>query len=168
MGRRISIGLKSIKIGAVELDGGMGTTLAALDGTFQGSASITQADGETTEFYIEEQDDPIEIVSKQGAITVEFSIVDLTPATLKKVLGGEITGVGDSASWSAPAEAPAIEQSIEIISLKNVKYEITRAKIEAKLDVKLSKKEMAVVVIKATVLSPTKEGEAKMKISQVA
>jgi len=168
MARRISIGLKSIKIGAVESDGGMGTTLTALDGTFQGTASLTQGDSETTEFFIEEQDDPIEIVTKQGVITVEFALVDLTPETLQKVLGGTVTGIGDAAAWSAPAETPTIEQSIEIISSKNVKYEITRARIEGKLDVKLSKKDMAVVQVKATVLTPTKVGEAKLKISKVA
>jgi len=167
MGRRISIGLKSIKIGAVESDGGMGTSLEALDGTFQGTASIAQADGETTEFFIEEQDDPIEIVTKQGVITVEFALVDLSPSTLEKVLGGTVAGIGDAATWSAPAEMPTIEQSMEIISSKNVKYEITRARIEGKLDVKLSKKDMAVVQVKATVLTPTKAGEAKLKISQV-
>jgi len=168
MAEIISIGLTSLQIGDIAVDGGMGTVLAAVGNTFEGSAVLTQEDGEKTEFFIEESDDPIETITKKGAITLEWAIVDYTPATLASVLGGTVTGVGAAAVWNAAADIPSIEKSIELISKKGVKYQIPRAKIEAKIDVKFSKKEIALVRIKATVMSPTKAGTASMMISKVA
>jgi hypothetical protein len=167
MSERISIGLKSLKIGNIAVDGGMGTSLTALAGTFEDTATIIQEEGETTEFFIEESDDPIESLTKKGGTNIEWSIADMTPATLVKVLGGEVTGTGDAAKWNAPADVPSIEQSLEIISKKNIKYEFARVKIEARLDVNLSKKNVALVRVKAKVLTPTKAGVAPIVVSKV-
>lgn len=162
-----TIGLKTVKIGAIAGDGGMGTTLAAIADTFEDSATITQEDGEKTEFFVEESDDPVASFSKKGSTKFAFTILDFTPATLASVLGGSVTGTGDAAVWNAPADVPVIEKSIEIVSKTNIKFEIPRARIEAKIDVPLSKKQVGKVVITATVLTPTKEGVAPILVSKV-
>ncbi len=164
---RITIGLKSLKIGDIESDGGMGLSLAAVGNTFESTAILSQEEGETTDFFVEETDDPVESLSVKGATTLEWAILDMTPDTLVKVMGGTVSGTGDQAVWSGPADIPEIEQSIELISKKNIKYEITRARIQARLDVNFSKKEAGLVRIKAKVLTPTKEGEAPIRISKV-
>lgn len=158
-----TIGVKSIKIGDIMPDGGMGTSLTALGVTYQDSAILEQADPTETEFYAEEQDMPIETSSVPGKTTLKWAIVDLTAATLVKVLGG----TDDSGTWKAPDAAEEIEQSIEIISKKDVKIEIPRAKIQGKLSLGLSKNQIGQVQITATVLQPTKALEPPMKISQV-
>lgn len=167
MSERITIGLKSLKMGDIEEDGGMGTTLAALGQTYENTAVLTQEDGDETDFYVEEVDDPVETISKKGATTLEWAILDMTPDTLKKVLGGDVTGTGEQAVWSGPTEVPEIEQSLELISKKNIKYEIPRARIKARLDVNFSKQEVGLVRITARVLTPTKTAEAPIKISKV-
>lgn len=161
-----TIGLKSVKVGAIAADGGMGTTLAALADTFEGSATLVQEDGEKTSFFVEESEDAVEIITKKGETKFSFSIIDFTPATLAAVLGGEATGVGDAAVWKAPSGSVTIEKSIEIISTKNVKFQIPRAKIEAKIDVTFSKKEIGKVIIVATVLTPTKAAEPSIMVSK--
>ena len=82
MAEKRTIGLKSIKIGAIGVDGAMGTVLAALGVTDEGSATFTKEADEVKEFFCEESDDPIEMVTKKGKTTVEWAIVDFTPATL--------------------------------------------------------------------------------------
>lgn len=168
MAEQISIGLSSLKIGDVAGDGGMGATLAAVGVTFEGTAVLTQEDGENTEFFSEESDDPIETITKKGAVTLEWAIVDFTPATLASVLGGTVVGTGAAAVWHAPVDVPSVEKSIELISKKNVKYQIPRAKIVSKLDVNFSKKEIALVRIKATVMQPTKANTGSIMISKLA
>ncbi len=163
-----SIGLASIKIGDIAGDGGMGASLASLGGTFEGSAIMRQDDGEETKFFHEEDDDPFDVDTKKGAVTFEWAITDFTPAKIVQVLGGTVTGEGDAAVWGAPTTIPSIEQSIEIISKRGVFFKIVRAKIEAKIDANFSKKEVALVRIKATVLTPTKAETDSLTIGKVA
>jgi len=163
-----TMGLKSIKVGDIAVDGGMGTTLAALGTTYLGTAKLTQDDAEITEHNCEELDDPIETSVVAGKTVLEFAITDFTPATLVKVLGGEVTGTGDAAKWEKPTTDPTTEQSIEIITKKNVIVQIPRARIEAKLEMDLTKTELSKVLIKATVLTPTKADTAPMSIGSVA
>lgn len=168
MAEIITIGLKSLKLGDVGAQGGMGEQLTVLGQTYENTAILTQEEGDETEFFVEEVDDPIETISKKGSTTLEFAIVDMTPTTLVRVMGGTQSGTGDQAVWSAPSDTPEIEQSIEIISKKNVKYEIARARIKARLDVNFSKQEIGLVRITAKVLTPTLEGTPSIKIGKVA
>lgn len=166
MAEKRSFGLKSIKIGAVGADGGMGADLAALGVTSEGTAVFSKDEDEVKEFFSEENDDPIEIITKKGKTTLQFGIVDVTPSTLVKVLGGTVdVSVPATPVWKAPATAPSIEKSIEVITKKDVKIEIPRALITASIDWNLGKEALATVKIKATVLTPTKEGEPSVKIS---
>lgn len=167
MAEKRTIGLASIKLGAVGENGGMGTSLAVLGNTYQGTATLTQDDASETPFYVEEQDDPVEIEYTKGNTTLEFAIVDFSPATMVKVLGGKVTGVAPNEKWDAPADIPVIEQSIEIITKKNLKIEIPRARIKAKLDLNFSKSEMGRILISATILKPTKADTAPYSTSFV-
>ncbi|MBW6491954.1 MAG: hypothetical protein K0B15_12255 [Lentimicrobium sp.] len=168
MAERRSIGLKSIKVGEIAVDGGMGTTLAALGLTFEGTATLTQEDPEVTSFYAEENDDPVELMSARGDTKLEFAIMDFTPSVMAEVLGGTVTGTGEASVWNAPDNLPVIEQSIEIVTKKNVRIQIPRAKIDAKIDMNLGKKEMSLIRIVATVLKPTKIGAAPIMVDKAA
>lgn len=168
MAEKRTIGLTSIKLGAVGVDGGMGASLAVLGNTFQGTATLTQEDPAENEFFAEEQDDPIEVLFTKGKTTLEFAIVDFTPATMVKVLGGTVSGVAPAEKWEAPTDIPAIEQSIEIITKKNLKIEIPRASVKAKLDLNFSKSEMGRILVSATVLKPELAGTAPISTSFVA
>jgi hypothetical protein len=167
MAERRSIGLKSIKVGDIAVDGGMGTVLAPLGLTFEGTATLTQEDPEVTPFYAEENDDPVEMLSSKGDTKLEFAIMDFTPSVMAEVLGGTVTGTGDAAVWNAPETIPTIEKSIEVVTRKDVRIQIPRAKIDAKIDMNLGKKEMGLIRIVATALKPTKTGEAPIKIDKV-
>jgi len=159
MAEKRTIGLKSLKIGAIANDGGMGTVLDTLGVTYEGTAKLTKEEDSMKDFFCEETDDPIEVVSKKGKVTLEWSITDFAPATMAKVLGGTVDSTDvDNPVWKAPDDAPNIEMSIEIITKRNVKIEIPRAKIVASLDLSLGKEDLGTVKIKAVALKPTKAG----------
>ncbi len=168
MAEKRTIGLKSIKVGDVGADGGMGTVLTPLGVTYKDSATLTKESDAVEEFFAEEVDDPIEVEVTKGKTTIEWAIVDFAPDTLAKVLGGEVTGAGtpeDPKVWNAPAQGVIIERSIEMITKRNVKVEITRGSLSTSIDWSLGKSAMGQVKIKAQVLTPTKEGESSMRIS---
>ena len=163
-----TFGVKSIKMGDVGAEGGMGTSLAVLgDGnTLEGTASFIKEEDEEVEFFAEEHDDAIETILKKGAAILEFGIVDFTPATLVKVLGGEVDGV--SGAWNAPAVAPEIEQSVEVVTKRDVQIQLVRAKISASIDWPLSKEELGKVTVRAKVLAPTAGETAPYNINDVS
>lgn len=170
MAEKRSIGVASIKIGGIAVDGGMGTTLAVVGKTYRDSAELVQDDPELTDIECEEDDDPVETIEKIGARTLRWSIMDYEPDTLVKVLGGTVTGAGteiDPKIWNAPTVSPSLEQSVEIISKTGVKFTIPRAKIMAKLNARLVKNGVALVDIQAKVLTPTKAATAPLQISKV-
>lgn len=169
MAEKRSIGLASLKIGDIAVDGGMGTTLAAVGVTYKDSCELMQDDAEVTDIECEENDDPVESIEKLGKRTLKWSIMDYTPDTLVKVLGGTVTGEGtelDPKVWNAPTTSPSLEKSIELISKSGVKFEIPRAKIMAKLNAKVVKNGVALVDVTATILTPTKANTSPIMISE--
>ncbi len=170
MAEKRSIGLASLKIGDIESDGGMGTTLETLGVTYKDSCELTQDDPQVTDIECEESDDPVESIETIGARTLKWSIMDYNPQTLVKVLGGTVTGSGtelDPFVWNAPSTSPSIEKSIELVSKSGVKFQIPRAKIMAKLNAKIVKNGVALIDITAKILTPTKAGVAPIMISEV-
>jgi hypothetical protein len=169
MAEKRSIGLTSLKMGAIAVDGDMGTTLAAVGVTYKDSCELMQDDANVTDIECEETDDPVESIEILGKRTLKWSIMDYSPDTLVKVLGGTVTGAGtelDPKVWNAPSTSPAIEQSIELVSKSGVKFEIPRAKVMAKLNAKIVKNGVALVDITANILTPTKAGVAAIMITE--
>jgi hypothetical protein len=149
-----TFGIKSIKMGPVGPGGSMGTDLTLLgDGnTLEGTASFTKEEDEEKKFNSEESDDPIEVILKKGASILEFAIVDFTPATLVRVLGGTVNGT--TGEWEAPDVAPDIEQSFEALTQRDVVLKIPRGKLKTRIEWPLSKEDLGRVVIKVIVMKP--------------
>jgi len=164
MAERRLLGVTSILMGNIAADGGMGTSLAALGVTYRDSAELLSEEVKSTEHYSEENDDPEEVVLEKGFTTVKWSIIDATPDTLIKVLGGTKTGTAPNEIWNAPSLAPDIEQSVQINSKNGFSVDIVRAKITANIDYKISRTGIFKVNITAKVLTPTKANTAPYTI----
>lgn len=147
-----TLGLKSIKLGDVANDGGMGTSLTILGVTVQDTAELTQDDPEITNIYSEENDDPEEVIEIKGVRKLKWSIMNFDPDTIERVLGGD----SDGTIWEAPDAQASIEASIEIIDARDYLIEIPRAKINAKLNMQFRKKNVGMIDIEAIILKPTK------------
>lgn len=159
-----TLGLNAVKIGEV----GLASTRNAIGLTYQDSCKLTQDDAETTDFYAEEEDDPVVSISRAGKTVVEFDLMDPSPDDMVTLMGGAASkssaGLSDNDVWSAPAKAPSIYKSLELDPEQGLNIQISRAKIEAKINGEFSKKGMTLVHVKATVSKPDGT-DAKMKAS---
>ena len=164
MSEKRSLGVASIQIGDIAVDGGVATTFASLGVIYKDTASIEQEAGEEIIHDAEELDDPIEIVPVKGKTKIVFGIVDFAPATLVKVLGGTVTGVAPDTKWNAPDAASAIEKSVKVTSKNGVTFTYPRVSLKARISYKLAKSGIAQVLIEGTVLQPTKSGTKSCEI----
>ena len=161
----ITLGLSAINVGDVASDGGMGTVLSPLGKTYRDSCKITQEDGEEIELNSEESDDPEYVIQRAGKIKVDFSVMNPEIATLQKMLGGTVTGVGAAAVWEAPESMPEVEQSIEITPKIGLKITIPRLKMNCKIDWSNVGTTPLLISVSGTVLVPEKAGEPKIQVT---
>jgi len=161
-----TLGLSKIEVGAV---GGSGDK-AELGYTYQDTCKMTQEDAETTDFYAEEVEDPVVSISRAGKTIFEFSLMNPSPDTMEELMGGTAgkttTGATDNDKWDAPDKAPNIEKAITITPEQGLKFDIARAKVEAKINAEFSKKGILLIDVKATVLKPA--SGAKLTATVVA
>lgn len=132
--------------------------------TYQDTANMAEEDGEETEFYAEEEDDPIEVITKAGKITFNFSIMNPTLEVLKRLFGGEIA----ADVWAYPDAKAEVEESLLIIPRKGLKFQVPRAKIKAKFNGEFSKKGLLLLEVTATVMKPTTSGLKKLYVKKIA
>jgi len=160
MANVVTTGLTSIKVGDIAGDGGMGTTLAVLGYTNEGSIQFTEEDPTSTEFKAEEVDDPIYISQTKGKTTFSFQLGFPDYDQLVATLGGAKSGSGNAMIWSAPSTMPTIEKSIKIIPKVGYVLNIPRGKITGKPNGGFSKTDQFKVDVTITCLTPTKAGVA--------
>lgn len=158
---QINNGLAQLKIGNIANDGGMGTTLTALGYITEDSFKINTEDGTTTDFMVEEIDDPIFSRTTAGKLSFEFEIANPDATVLVTVFGGSSDTNG---AYTPPSSAPVIEKSLEVIPNQGFGFKVPRAKITAKFSDTLGKNQLLKVVVTAQILAPTKTGEPKFKM----
>ncbi len=124
---------------------------------------MSQEDGEETEFYAEEEDDPIETIEKAGKTTFTFSVMNPDLTTLKRLFGGEIA----TNIWAYPDVAATVEESLIILPRKGLKFQVPRAKIKAKFNGEFSKKGLLLLEVTATVMKPNTSGLKKLYVGYV-
>ena len=132
--------------------------------TYQDTCQMSQEDPETTEFYAEEEDDPIEISEKQGKITFSFSIMNPELTTLSRLFGGTVS----SDIYAHPDTIGNVEESLIIVPKKGLKFQIPRAKLVSKINGEFSKKGIFLIEVTATVLKPATTGFKKLYAKQIA
>lgn len=166
MATLVTLGLSKILGNAAEPKAGdfkeEGYTVYGL--TYEDTCTMSQDDPETTEFYAEEEDDPVEITEKQGKITFAFSIMNPDLDTLKRFFGGEVA----SDIYAYPDTVATIEESVIILPRKGLKFQVPRMKLNAKINGEFSKKGLLLLEVKGTVLKPKTAGLKKMYVTKVS
>lgn len=149
-----TLGLNAVKMGDV----GLSCTRTSLGLTYQDSCKMTMDDAETSDFYAEEEDDPVVSISRAGKTTIEFDLMNPSPDDLVTLMGGTASksesSLTDNDTWTAPAKAPSIYKSLELDPEQGLNIQVSRAKIDAKINGEFSKKGMTLVHVKATVSKP--------------
>lgn len=167
-----TLGLSKIEMGDIANDGGMGSSLSQLGYTNQDSAQLTMEVPQATEFFAEEVDDPVLVSKKAGAITIAFDLMNPAPETLALVLGGTAgksdQQLTDNDQWEAPSSVGDIEQSLKVTPKQGYVFEIPRASISANLTGNFASGSLMLLHIEAKVLTPTKSGVSKLKLTQLS
>lgn len=164
MAKKRAIGLKSILMGAIGADGGMGTSLTELVGnTVRGTAVLNSTPVETNDIMEEETDDPIESINIGGGIfTFVWSSYNIAPEVLKAAFGGSINATTEM--WEAPDVLPTIEQSIKAETRNGIVMQAPRVKITAELALNMQLENPGQINFTGTILKPTKAATPKLQI----
>lgn len=131
--------------------------------TYEDTCKMSQEDPEPTDFYAEEEDDPIETIYKQGKTTFTFSIMNPDLTTLKRLFGGEIA----TDIWSYPDTVNTVEESVIILPKKGLKFQIPRMKLISKINGDFSKKGLLLIEVTGTVMKPETSGLRKMAVGRI-
>ena len=166
MATLVTLGLSKIlgKVGEPTVLNFTETGYMAFGLTYEDTCKMSQEDPEVTEFYAEEEDDPVETVEKQGKITFTFSIMNPDLPVLKRLFGGEIA----SDIWGYPDAVNTVEESIIILPKKGLKFQVPRMKLVAKINGEFSKKGLLLIEVTGTVMKPTTSGLKKMVVGKVS
>lgn len=163
MAKKAFYGLDYIKMGPVAGDGGMGTSLTALGGIVEGTPILEVPEGTTTDFNIEDSDDPYYSVTVPGKKTLKLSVYDIDAYTLQKFWGGTVipgATQADPPTWNAPASMQQVEQSIEIKHKLGGVIKIVRGKVVVTSQLKWQKNSLGQLDLTITILAPEKAGVA--------
>lgn len=131
--------------------------------TYQDTANMNQEDGESTEFFAEEEDEAIDEIEKAGKTTFNFSIMDPDLDTIKRLFGGEVA----TDIWAYPDAKATIEESLQIIPKKGLCFHVARARIKAKFNGEFSKKGLLLLECSATVMKPNTAGVKKIYVKKL-
>lgn len=153
-------GLKSILIGDIAVDGGMGTTLAELLGaTVKDSAKLTSTEPTLEDVPIEESSEPIDSIQTNDPVfTLEASTYNIALEVLAKFFGGTVTGTAPNQTYTPPVGLPVVvlEQSVQVETKGAMKFKFVRMKLTAALDLGFKKSGLGQINWKAKMLTPTK------------
>lgn len=154
-----ALGLSKIELADIGADGtpGLYETFGL---THEGSCTMVDEDPTTQDFYCEEEDDPVVSISKRGKTTINFSVMNASPETMKKAFGGEVK----DGTWEAPEKMPVIEKAVKITPELGCTFEVPRASLVAKMNGTFSKTGIFLVDIVLTVKKPKKGGRIKMAV----
>lgn len=157
------LGLKSVKIGAIAVDGGMGTTLTEIFGaTATGTASLMLNEGSYDRIEIEETDDAYdELMSAAPEWVFQMESYNVSAKALGDISAGTYTagssGAPDKVALGIPQE---VERSVEIETRNGAKLEIPRMKLRIRPQFDFQKQQFGRVIITGTPLLPTKADTA--------
>ncbi|MVM35262.1 hypothetical protein GO755_34895 [Spirosoma sp. HMF4905] len=162
----ITRGIVSIALGAINVDGGPGTTLATLGLTKKGTAKIQQDDGTTTDIMAEESDTPVESITTAGSTTFVWTILNPDIDTAIALFGGTATGTSPNRVWNMPASVVAIEQTVKITPTKGMSVIFPRAQVTVKLNGDFTKEDVFGFDVSIKALQPTKSGVGPVQFQQ--
>lgn len=129
--------------------------------TYEDSCNMSQEDGETQEFFAEEEDEAIDDITKPGGTTFNFSLMDPTLDSLKRLFGGEIA----NKIWGYPDVVAEVEASVIIKPRKGLMFHISRGKVKAKFNGQFSKKGLMLLDVSVKVRKPNTTGVKRIYVA---
>lgn len=161
-------GLAKIEVADILPNGGIGTSFSTMGYTYEGTCKLVEADPEVTTFNAEEIDTPVIEIYKGGKVSLNFSIMDPIPSTMETLMGGTASGSMPNRVWTAPESKTQIYKSVKITPVEGYVITIPRAAITAKINAELSKKNIVLLDVIATVMPPSLAGTPPITFTEQA
>lgn len=160
-----SFGLSTAKFGTKGANDIMGTVLAAIGKSREGTVNFSIPEQTKTEFRSEEDEAPVfQIADNDKPAVFELEIMDADAVSLQTVFGGTVTGTSPKV-WEPALSSPIIELSCEITTKNGVIIKIPRGAITPMVDFKISRKELWGVKVRVEALKPASALLAPYSIS---
>lgn len=166
---KYAYGIASVKFGTPTGSNTMPGSLSQWAQTVQGSLTLSEAEAQTKEFYVEEATTPVHsIITQPGATTITWRAYDLTPDLIEVVKGGTSGTDGASLTWLAPTTLEPMELALEITTTNGVVFEFYKTSVLARFDSVVGREQLLELEAKATVLDPGDGSEPYMITLPVA
>lgn len=162
-----NLGVASIEISPMAVDGDVGTAFESLGLTLEGTTKLNFADPTSTDLMVEELDTAADSILIAGEKSFEFTIANPDEDTLVALLGGTKTGTEGATVWQAPLTNALIERSVKITPKKGLGWIFPRAIITARPTSDLGKTSWMGLSVTGKVIAPTKAGVADMSTFRV-
>ncbi|MGQ1945234.1 hypothetical protein ACT4RS_09390 [Ornithobacterium rhinotracheale] len=141
MAEKALYGLKTIKIGEVVSETQMQTSLTEFK-TYRDTFEMTEEEGSFTDEYCDQNDVPIVSFHEKGKRDIKVSTYDYSADFLKKIKGGTSL----SKEWKE-GDGELIFKALEITTDTGHVIKIPKTQVFARLNLKLKKKELALLEI---------------------
>lgn len=145
----IGLDENGIKLGFYVDDAEPAACNVSLGKVYLGTAAMEEAEGEEIVCECEESDDPEDYNYIKGKTTLAFSTTDLDANACKQAFGGEIV----EGMWKEPLKYETRLVKVEFTSKQGIKVVIPKGRLISRMNMKLSKKEYAVLEHKIIKLS---------------
>lgn len=118
------------------------------------TAAITEEEGTTTDFMVEELDTALFSRFTPGKTTITWEIADPELDTFVTIFGGAITGTGDAAVWAAPLSYVQKEFKVRITTKIGYLFTFNRMLFKPLKNFALGKNSLTSVTINGDMLQP--------------
>lgn len=119
------------------------------------TAAVSEEEGTTTDFNVEELDTPLFSRFTPGKTTIAWDIADPSLPAFVEVFGGTITGIGDAAQWNAPASYVQKEFRVRITPKIGYMMLFNRMLFKPLKNFTLGKNNLTAITVNADMLQPT-------------
>lgn len=152
---KYSYGLTSFKMGDIAAaDGSLENEVELIKGIYKSTMTYDEAEGTTTDHYVEGVTDPVVSIDEGGKTTIDFTFIDLAAEQKERFMGGTVTKVDLKDTWSKPLTAPSIFRYIKYTLKDGTVVELPKVKVVGRLTGKIGAIEISAMAVKLTVLTP--------------
>lgn len=129
-----------------------GTGLVALPNTVRGSVNLEESEGSVTDFFVDQQADPImSVKTEEGKLTANMEFYDMTFANIAALKGG----TGNASGYTPATGYTNILKGLEIATTSGHKFSLYNAQLITRVGGAGSRDKMFTLAVKATALMTT-------------
>lgn len=155
------LGVKLIKHGTPEADGGMSKTMTRQLQPYKESVTLEDEEGEVVKHYLQGARYPFLTIYNAAGTTFKFGVV-MDNESLKEWMGGEVV----KGRWQAPRGNFQVTKSLELMTEFDIPIGIPKATCYGIRKFASKTTDISQIEVTAIVELPEKAGEAPMTIGE--